>query len=299
METVVSPARHPPARLAVYGERPEVRIRIEELLADATLTTTGRRADFESLVEDAAVGIVVLERCEPMDVQWLRGVFDRGHCAPSCVVLTPHTLTRFLRLRRLQSSRFHVVWAEELEGRLTQLLAQLEPWHRDPLRLLGHRLLSDFPLRSSLVTVIDRICSVFTTPRPEPPPHSVADLARGVALQPDTLRHHWRNEIPLRCGPKQLLGWALLFWGIRRRAHTGWDAIAQQAGLRRRTLERASVRLAGCTLAGLIREPDSVRRRFRNWVRKMTLSPRRAPSPVSRRSARRAARPGPRSGRRE
>ena len=160
METVVSPARHPPARLAVYGERPEVRIRIEELLADATLTTTGRRADFESLVEDAAVGIVVLERCEPMDVQWLRGVFDRGHCAPSCVVLTPHTLTRFLRLRRLQSSRFHVVWAEELEGRLTQLLAQLEPWHRDPLRLLGHRLLSDFPLRSSLVTVIDRICSV-------------------------------------------------------------------------------------------------------------------------------------------
>ena len=271
METTVSTVRHPPARLAVYCERADARVRLEELLAGADLKTAARRADFESLVEDSAVGIAALERCDPTDLQWLRTAFDHGHCAPSCIVLTPHTLNRFLRLRRLQSSRFHVVWTEEAEGRLTQLLARVEPWHRDPLRLLGHRLLSDYPLRSPLVSVIDRICSVFATPPPEPPPHTVADLARGVALQPDTLRHHWRNAVPLRCGPKQLLGWALLFWGTRRRAHTGWDAIARQAGVRRRTLERAGRRLAECTLAGLIREPGSVRRRFREWVREVSV----------------------------
>lgn len=271
VQTTALPARQPPATIACYCRKQETRTRIERLLADTDLETTGSRTAFESLVEDASVGIAALTRCGPAEVRWLRRTFDQGHCAPSCILVTPHSLARFLRLRRIQSSRFHVVWADEADGRLAQLLRQIEPWHRDPLRLLGHRLLSDFPPRWSLVTVIDRICSVFAPPPPQPPPHSVADLARGVALQPDTLRHHWRNEIPLRCGPKQLLTWALLFWGARRRARTGWDAIARQAGVSRRTLERTSVRLAGCTLGGLIRDPESVKSRFRNWVREMSV----------------------------
>ena len=248
-----------------------MRTRIERLLAGADLETTGSRTAFESLVEDASVGIAALTRCDPANVRWLWKTFDYGHCAPSCILVTPHSIARFLRLRRIQSSRLHVVWAEDADGRLRLLLNQVEPWHRDPLRLLGHRLLSDFPLRWSLVEVIDRICNVFAPPPPEPPPRSVAELARGVALQPDTLRHHWRSEIPLRCGPKQLLTWALLFWGIRRRTRTGWDTIARSSGVRRRTMERASVRLAECTLAGLVREPESVRRRFREWVREMSV----------------------------
>ncbi len=248
-----------------------MRTRVERLLTGADLETTGSRTAFESLVEDASVGIAALTRCDPADIRWLRKTFDRGHCAPSCILVTPHSIARFLRLRHIQSSRLHLVWAQDADGRLRQLLNQVEPWHRDPLRLLGHRLLSDFPLRWSLVRVIDAICNVFAPPPPEPPPHSVAELARGVALQPDTLRHHWRNEIPLRCGPKQLLTWSLLFWGIRRRARTGWDTIARSSGVRRRTMERASVRLAECTLAGLVREPESVRRRFREWVREMSV----------------------------
>ena len=273
MQTTALPARQPPATIACYCRTPDLRTRIEPLLAGADLETTESRTAFESLVEDASVGIAALTRCDPAEVRWLRWTFDYGHCAPSCILVTPHSIARFLRLRRIQSSRFHVVWAEQADGRLRQLLHQVVTWHRDPLRLLGHRLLSDFPLRWSLVKVIDRICPVFAPPPPEPPPHSVADLARGIALQPDTLRHHWRNEIPLRCGPKQLLTWALLFWGIRRRARTGWDAIAQGAGVQRRTLERASVRLAECTLAGLIDEPERVRRRFREWVREMSVGP--------------------------
>ena len=270
VQTTALPAGQPPATVACYCPTPEVRAWIGSLLAGAHLETTESRTAFELLVENASVGIVALMRCDPAELRWLRGTFDHGHCAPSCILVAPHSIARFLRLRHIQSSRLHVVWAQDADARLRRLLHRVEPWHRDPLRLLGHRLLSDFPMRLSMVRVIDRICSVFAPPPSQPPPALVTDLARGVALQPDTLRHHWRNEIPLRCGPKQLLSWSLIFWGIRRRAHTGWDGIAQQAGVRRRTLERAGVRLAGCTLAGMAGEPEQVRRRFREWVRKMS-----------------------------
>ena len=244
-----------------------MRRRVDDLLARMDLTTTGSREDFESLVEDAFVGIVALQGCSPADIAWLNTAFGHGHCAPSCILVTPHSIARFLRLRHIRSSRLHVVWAEDAEGMLRRILHRIEPWHRDPLRLLGHRLLTDSPPRGSLARAIDRICCVFAPPRPEPPPRSVADLARGVALHPDTLRHHWRNGLPLRCGPKQLLAWALLFWSIRRRVRTGWDDLARQAGVRRRTLERAGGRLAGCTLSELAGDPEGVRRRFRGWVR--------------------------------
>ena len=184
MQTIASPARRPPARIACYGETPDLRTRIGLLLADADLGTTGSRADFESRLEDAIVGIVALKRCEPADLAWLRAAFDYGHCAPSCVLVTPHSLARSRWLRRVQSSRLHVVWAEEAGARLLQLLNRVEPWHQDPLRLLGHRLLSDFPLRRTLVEVIDHVCRVFADPPPGPPPATVTALARGVALLP-------------------------------------------------------------------------------------------------------------------
>ena len=271
VQTVASRARRSPATIACYWETPDMRTRIERSLADAALGTTGSRTDFESLVEDASVGIAALTRCEPADLAWLGAAFDYGHCAPSCVLVTPHSLSRALRPRRIQSSRLHVVWTEEADVRLRHLLHRVEPWHRDPLRLLGHRLLSDFPLRRTLVESINHVCRVFADPLPGPPPSTVTALARGAALTTDTLRRHWREEVPLRCGLKQLLNWALLFWTIRRRAHTGWDAIAKQARVRRRTLERASVRLAECTLSGLVQDPERVRRRFRDWVREMSV----------------------------
>ncbi len=261
----------PPATIAFYGETSGVRKRIESLLAHIPLTTTGSREDFESVVADAFVGIVALGGCSQADIAWLGTAFDHGHCAPTCVVVTPHTVTRFLRLRPIWSSRFHTVWAEESAVRLPQLLDQVEPWHADPLRLLGHRLLSDFPVRLPLVKAIDRICRVFASPLPEPPPSSVAALARRAAVSTDTLRRQWRDELPLRCGPKQLLSWALLLWAIRRRVHTGWDGLAYQAGVRRRTLERVAVRVAGCTLSELTGDPERARRRFRGWVRERSV----------------------------
>ena len=98
------------------------------------------------------------------------------------------------------------------------------------------------------------------------------ELAQRTRLPPDTLRRYWREEVPLRCGPKQLLSWSLLMWAIRQRSDLKWDVIAQRAGVRRRTLERCSSRLLGCTLAEATRDPDAVQRRFREWVAEMSLN---------------------------
>ena len=258
--------------IAFYSETRDFRSRIERLLAHADIESTASRRTFRTMVRRASVGIANLEECEDRDVEWLKAAFDHGHSGPSCVVVTALSLTRLQRLRRLESTRFHIVWGEEVEDRLVQLLDEVEPWHRNPLRLLGHRLLRDFSLHWSLVKAIDHICSVTANPPRTPPTHSVTELARRIRLPPDTLRRYWREEVPLRTGPKQLLSWGLLMWAIRQRAQLKWDVIAQRAGVRRRTLERCSTRLLGCTLAEASRDPERVQHRFRQWVAEVSLS---------------------------
>lgn len=265
-------ARPPPCpMIAFYGTTGDTGSRIQRLLTNADIEITGSRRAFRRMVQRASVGIASLERCGDEDVEWLQAVFDYGHSGPTCVVVTPLSLARLQRLRRIESTRFHVVWAEEVEDRLRQLLDEIEPWHRDPLRLLGHRLLRDYSLHWSLVKAIDHICSVTARPPRTPPTHSVIELAERIRLPPDTLRRYWREEVPLRSGPKQLLSWALLMWAIRQRSELKWDAIAQSAGVRRRTLERSSTRLLGCTLAEASRDPERVQQSFREWVAEVSL----------------------------
>ena len=127
-------ASPPSAMIALYTETYDMRSRIERLLANADVETTGSRKAFRTMVRCASVGIASLGRCEDEDVEWLRAVFRHGHSGPSCVVVTPLSLARLQRLRRIESTRFHAVWAEEVEDRLVQLLDDVEPWHRDPLR---------------------------------------------------------------------------------------------------------------------------------------------------------------------
>lgn len=252
--------------IALYRETRDIGSGIERLLANADVESTGSRKAFRSKVQRSSVGIASLEKCEDEDIEWLHAVFDHGHSGPSCVVVTPLSLARLQRLRRIESTRFHVVWAEEVEDRLVRLLNEIEPWHRDPLRLLGHRLLRDFSLHWSLVKAIDHICSVTANPPRTSPTHSVIELAERIRLPPDTLRRYWREEVPLRSGPKKLLAWALLMWAVRQRSELKWDAIALSAGVRRRTLERSSMRLLGCTLAEASRDPERVQQSFREWV---------------------------------
>ena len=265
--------------IVLYHETRELRETIERLLADVELESTASRVEFQALLGDASVGIVVLRQCSAADVQWLRSVFRSGLLEPSCVVITSLSLFRLQRLRKVESNRFHVVWAEEVSDRLVGVLTGVEPWHRDPLRLLGQRIVGESALHWSLVKAIEHICKLSDDPSPDPPANSVNALALHVRLPPDSLRRYWREEVPLKCGPKQLLSWAVLFWAVRQRPKAKWDVIAKQAGVGRRTLERYGKQLAGCTLAAAGRDPQSLKRRFRRWIAEVSEVDRRADAP--------------------
>ena len=252
--------------IALYCDRRDLRDRIERLLADTALHSTRSREEFQEAVAATDVGIAGMRRCLESDVAWLRSVFSQGLARPSCIVVTPLSLARLQRLRAAESPRFHVVWAEEAYDRLRPALSRLNVWHRDPLRLLGRRILWTESLHWSTVRAVERICRLSDPWRSSPPPKSVGDLTRDIDLPAETFRRYWRENMPLRCRPKQLLSWALLIWAVRQRPKVRWEAIAAQAGVRRRTLERHSVRLARCTLSAASRDPGLIRRRFRAWV---------------------------------
>ena len=252
--------------IALYYDTRDLRDRIEGLLADAELYSTLDRDEFQSLIAVTDVGIAGLQRCSSSDVTWLRGAFGQEFARPSCIVVTPLSLARLQRLRTVESHRFQVVWEEEAHDHLRRTLGPVNLLHRDPLRLLGRRMLWAGALHWSMVKAVERICRVSDEWRSGPPAKSVRDLAEDIELPAETFRRYWKEYMPLRCGPKQLLSWALLIWALGERPKTRWDAIAGRARVRRRTLERHSVRLVGCTLSTAAREPALVRRRFRRWV---------------------------------
>ncbi len=261
--------------IALYCDARDLRHRIDGLLADARLKSTDSRFEFQSLAAGASVGIAGLRSCSDADVAWLRTVFGQGLAGPSCIVVTPLSLPRLQRLRAVESGRFHVVWTQELASRLRHALGQVDLWHRDPLRLLGRRMLCDRSLHRSLVRAIEHICKLSKDVQSDPPANSVTNLANDIDIGPEALSRYWRQEIPLRCGPKQLLSWALLMWAVRQRPEAEWLAIASRAGVRRRTLERSSVRLLGCTLSAAGRDPTLVKRRFRQWMAEVSKVDRR------------------------
>lgn len=250
-----------------------MRERIRGLLTGIDLRSAERPDGFRDLLQGAAVGIAGMDRCSDADVDWLQGSFALGPSGPSCIVVTPLSLTRLQRLRAIESSRFHVVWAEEVNERLGTVLDQIDPARLDPLQSLGRHLVNDYGLHESMAKAISQVCRLSDDAESEPPRNSVSDLAKYVGLAPYALRRYWREQVPLSCRPKELLTWALLLWGIQRRSVASWVEIADAAGVRRRTLERASLRLAGHTLATAARHPKLVQRSFREWVALVSLPP--------------------------
>ena len=252
--------------IPLYHETRALRKTVEKLLADVPLEHTASRREFGPLLANADVGIVALRRCSATDVRWLRGVSRGGLLAPSCIVIIPLSIGRLQRLRAIESERIHVVWAEEMDDRLIDVVTEIAPWHDDPLRLLGRRLLAASSPHRSVAEAIRRICNLSGHRLPARPETSVTELASSLGISPDSFRRYWREGIPLTCGPKELLNWAVLLWALRHRRQVKWDALARQAGIGRRTLERYGRQLADCTLAEASRDPKLLKRRFREWA---------------------------------
>lgn len=252
--------------IPLYHESRALRKTIERLLADVRLEPTASRREFGMLLGNADVGIIGLRRCSATDVQWLRRVSRRGFLAPSCIVITPLAIDRLQRLRGIESERIHVVWAEEVDDRLVDVLTEIEPWYDDPLRLLGRRMLAASSPHRSIAAAIKRICNLSGDRLSARPETSVTELASSLGLSADSFRRYWREGVPLTCSPKELLNWAVLLWAFRQRPEAGWDALARQAGIGRRTLERYGRQLADCTLGEAARDPKLLKRRFREWA---------------------------------
>ena len=252
--------------IPLYHESRAFRKTIERLLADVQLEPTASRREFGLLLGNADVGIIGLRQCFATDVQWLRRVSRRGLLAPSCIVITPLSINRLQRLRGIESERIRVVWAEEVDDRLVDVLTEIEPWYDDPLRLLGRRMLAASSPHRSVAAAIERICNLSGDSLSARPETSVTELASSLGLSADSFRRYWRAGVPLTCGPKELLNWAVLLWAFRQRPEAKWDALARQAGIGRRTLERYGRQLADCTLAEAARDPKLLKRRFREWA---------------------------------
>ncbi len=204
--------------------------------------------------------------CSDADIEWLRSA--SGPLSPPCVVVARLSADCVRRLYPLRSGGLRVVWAEEAESRLVEILEELGRASRDPMRRLGLRLLSDHSLRPSVREAVGRVCGLHDDDDATRfvPPSSVRRLADQVGLAASTLRQYWREDAPLRCRLKEFMNWAVLLWAVRARAGAGWDAVADRTGLRRRTLELNFARMAGCTLAAAAEDPERVVRRFDRWV---------------------------------
>ena len=260
-----------PEQIALYCGSSDLGKRIRRLLTNAEFETAECRDTFSGLLKAGhSLGIVGLEECSVADAEWLEHSVARSPGNQSCVVVAPLSLSNLQCLRGLARDVFRVVWDEEADERLAAVLDEVSgqhEWRTDPLESLGRRLLATGKLRPSVRTVIVNICHLPHDASPRPPPkRSVVELARLVHIEPATLCRYWKADVPLRCGPKQLLSWAVLLWAVRRRSEAKWDTVAKMMRVRRRTLERLCSKLAAYTLAEAAREPEMVRDRFAAWV---------------------------------
>lgn len=200
------------------------------------------------------------------DVAWLRSAF--GPLSPPCVVVADLSVDCLRRLYPLRSDRLKIVWADEAEDRLREVLREFGKSSWGPMWRLGLELVSEHSLRPFVRETISRACGLHDDAAGSPfvPETSVGQLAREVDVPTSTLRVHWREGVPLRCSLKEFLGWAVALWAVQARSRESWNDIADKVGLRRRTLQRKFTRLAGCTLAEAAEHPERVVGRFNEWV---------------------------------
>lgn len=261
--------------VGLYCGALETRRRLKQALASVDCRATGSRKTFqESLLGGASVAVVALGPYSTGDIRWLRAMAAQcGPAGPSFLLVVPVSLDWVQWMRSSADSGFQIIWAEEAHERLMRVVARIDPWHRDPVCVLGRRLLAHGTLHRSLAKVIRRVCRTEADDGSLLPVTSVTALAEHTKLNPRALRRYWNTESPLHCTLKEFLGWAILVWALRERRLAGWGTVADSLGVRRRTLERYSGRFLDCTLAVAGRDPQRVIRRFREWAAEVVTLP--------------------------
>lgn len=271
--------------IIVYSDA-SMRSRLERLMQVADLAVEWKASpnEFEDALCVAHVGVVGSRSLGKHEVDWLRIALARVASRPSCVVVTPLTIESVQRRRSRRTCPFRVVWEEEVEARLPPVVMDLlKSRQRSPLGSAVERMVENCRPRPAVRKALEIICGMpeGTLCRPphldsrlsvdgpvqdHPPPTSVKNLAASVFLTASPLRRYWKLDLPLRCGPKQLLKWSLLLWAIRRRLEgDSWYLISMEAGVRQRTVRRYASELAGCGIVKAVRDPDSIRVRFAAW----------------------------------
>lgn len=240
-------------------------VELGDLIASAAPVSAFERVDtlrrFGEALQGAGVGIAAFTEFREEAARRLRDACNGSLIVPACVVVTPcrFEAVRQLRSLGLKPLRDRVVWLEEVEDRLPRVLRVL----LNPVTPFGQEIIVEHQPRAVVKEALSRICRIGGGV----PPRSVAELARSLHIEASPLRRYWATDIPLRCGPKELLKWALLFWAIEQRASgESWHSVARRVGRSQRTLRRYASDLAGCGLAGAARSPDTVRLRFETWA---------------------------------
>lgn len=268
-----SPTPHREARIesdqvnyALYCRDSELGDLLRRALAGASIHRVSSRRELLAPSMSARPVVYGVATCSDADIEWLRST--SGPLNPPCVVVARISVECLRRLDPLRSAGLRVVWADEVESRLAEVLEALGRPSRDPMHGLGLRLLSDPSFRPSVRETISRVCGLHddAVATRFVPASSVRRLAGQVNLAASTLRQYWREDAPLRCRLKEFMNWAVLLWAVRARAGADWNAVADQVGLSRRTLEINVARMAGCTLAAAGEDPDRVVGRFNEWV---------------------------------
>ena len=251
----------------MYCRDLEVRAALERAFTAYPVRRVRSRKALETPPANIRVTVFATETCTEREVRWLLSMF--GLLSPPCIVATGLSLDCMRRMHSLASARLKVVWASDVRDRLKPVLDGLWMQNWSPMGRFGLGLLDELkPMRDFLRKTIRIACGLHVGPTLPPffPRTTVRRLAAEVGVATSTLRLCWREEVPLRCNLKGLLGWSLVLWGTRERTSLDWAAIAGKLRMPRRTLERNFIRTAGCTLGEAADDPERVDRRFAEWV---------------------------------
>jgi hypothetical protein len=249
---VMSPAR-PRSGVAaiVYAETPALMRAIVSRLDPSQTEVVGNRGAFAARLHAVGQGVMALGAVSSDFAAWAGRTARPG---THLVVVSRLTPENARRLGPLQSDGIRVLWLEELSETIRLPVIGAPP---DPLYAFAERVAS----RPEVCPMVGRALRLICCS--EVPPHSVRSLSARLGVAPTTFRYHW--QVGLRHGlpPKELVQWATLVRAIELRGRAKWVSVAYRLGVHRRTLERLSHRLTGCSLGNLAADPTAAAGLFR------------------------------------